>query len=177
MWTVWCVIIGIKHGFPCINVCQVPREMLKTEAELPCWFLHALSISIKILVSGHGRQCFIDSFNCKRDASTVLMEYCPESCIWKVKYLCINGTWNSLLIHGFSLVNTRLLKAFGTAFYAIFKHDVNVFPIERIKSGAVWKFVINHVTNARRAHFAPRWRRMLRRRALIFRGLPSNNMY
>ena len=26
-------IIGIKHGFPCINVCQVPREMLKTEAE------------------------------------------------------------------------------------------------------------------------------------------------
>ena len=25
--------IGIKHGFPCIKVCQVPREMLKTEAE------------------------------------------------------------------------------------------------------------------------------------------------
>ena len=25
--------IGIKHGFPCINVCQIPREMLKTEAE------------------------------------------------------------------------------------------------------------------------------------------------
>ena len=24
--------IGIKHVFPCINVCQVPREMLKTEA-------------------------------------------------------------------------------------------------------------------------------------------------
>ena len=24
--------IGIKHGFPCINVCQVPREVLKTEA-------------------------------------------------------------------------------------------------------------------------------------------------
>ena len=24
--------IGIKHGFPCINVCQVSREMLKTEA-------------------------------------------------------------------------------------------------------------------------------------------------
>ena len=23
--------IGLKHGFPCINVCQVPREMLKTE--------------------------------------------------------------------------------------------------------------------------------------------------
>ena len=27
------VNIGIKHGFPCINVCQVPREVLKTEAE------------------------------------------------------------------------------------------------------------------------------------------------
>ena len=24
--------IGIKHGFRCINVCQVPREMLKTDA-------------------------------------------------------------------------------------------------------------------------------------------------
>ena len=24
--------IGIKHGFSCINICQVPREMLKTEA-------------------------------------------------------------------------------------------------------------------------------------------------
>ena len=27
------VNIGIKHGFSCINVCQVPREVLKTEAE------------------------------------------------------------------------------------------------------------------------------------------------
>ena len=25
--------IGIKHSFSCINVCQVPREMLKTSAE------------------------------------------------------------------------------------------------------------------------------------------------
>ena len=25
--------IGIKHGFPCINICQVPWEVLKTEAE------------------------------------------------------------------------------------------------------------------------------------------------
>ena len=25
--------MGIKHVFLCINVCQVPREMLKTEAE------------------------------------------------------------------------------------------------------------------------------------------------
>ena len=25
--------IGIKHGFSCINVCQVPREVLKTEAD------------------------------------------------------------------------------------------------------------------------------------------------
>ena len=96
--------IGLIHGFPCFNVCQVPRKMLKNEAEgrgfqqllrdlasvnalennvwslllhkfnhnakknnkngralfstssqLPCWFLHALSISKKILVSGHGR--------------------------------------------------------------------------------------------------------------------------
>ena len=26
-------ITGIKHVFSCINVCQVPRELLKTEAE------------------------------------------------------------------------------------------------------------------------------------------------
>ena len=26
-------IIGIKHGFPCINICQIPREVLKTEVE------------------------------------------------------------------------------------------------------------------------------------------------
>ena len=25
--------IGIKHGFPCINICQVSREVLKTEVE------------------------------------------------------------------------------------------------------------------------------------------------
>ena len=28
-----CFNKGIKHGFPSINVCQVPREMLKTAAE------------------------------------------------------------------------------------------------------------------------------------------------
>ena len=26
-------IIGIKHGFLCINICQVPREVLNTEVE------------------------------------------------------------------------------------------------------------------------------------------------
>ena len=25
--------IGMKHGFSCIDVCQVPMEVLKTEAE------------------------------------------------------------------------------------------------------------------------------------------------
>ena len=25
-------IIGIKHGFVCINICNVPMEVLKTEA-------------------------------------------------------------------------------------------------------------------------------------------------
>ena len=28
----WPFSIGIKHGFRCINVCQIPREMLQTEA-------------------------------------------------------------------------------------------------------------------------------------------------
>ena len=26
-------LTGIKHGFLCINICQVPREVLKTEVE------------------------------------------------------------------------------------------------------------------------------------------------
>ena len=25
--------IGIKHGFPCINICQVPRKVLTSEVE------------------------------------------------------------------------------------------------------------------------------------------------
>ena len=29
----WKYNIGIKHGFPCIKICQVPREVLKTEVE------------------------------------------------------------------------------------------------------------------------------------------------
>ena len=31
--------IGIKHGFSCINICQVPWEVLKTKAE-GCGFQH-----------------------------------------------------------------------------------------------------------------------------------------
>ena len=97
-----CLIIGIKHGFSCINVCQARgrcwkprpkaevfnnsrgtkqtlmhwktmfdrcycinstttlknnkngRALFSTSSQLPWRFLHALSIIIKILVSGHG---------------------------------------------------------------------------------------------------------------------------
>ena len=31
-WTLYNFIIVIKHGFSCINIRQVPREVLKTEA-------------------------------------------------------------------------------------------------------------------------------------------------
>ena len=31
--TIQCMIIGIKHGFSCINIRQFPWEVLKTEAE------------------------------------------------------------------------------------------------------------------------------------------------
>ena len=31
-WSEACVNIGIENGFPCINIRQVPRELLKTEA-------------------------------------------------------------------------------------------------------------------------------------------------
>ena len=32
LYIVECIIIGIKHGFSCINIRQVPWEVLKTEA-------------------------------------------------------------------------------------------------------------------------------------------------
>ena len=34
--------IGIKHGFSCINILQVPREVLKTEAEAVLTSTHNL---------------------------------------------------------------------------------------------------------------------------------------
>ena len=37
--TVLLFIIGIRHGFSCINIRQVPREMLKSEAG-GCGFQH-----------------------------------------------------------------------------------------------------------------------------------------
>ena len=43
----------------------------------------------------------------------------PGTIILKAVFLCINSTRNSLLIHGFSPVNARLLIAYGTAFFAI----------------------------------------------------------
>ena len=83
---------------------------------LTCSFNVACSVIFSLYPNLHNSYVnyFIDSFNCKLDTASV--PYCPDSCIWKVKDLC---TWNSLLIHGFSLVNARLLMTFGTAFYAI----------------------------------------------------------
>ena len=65
--------IGIKHGFPCINLCQVPREMLKTGAEGP-------EGDVENEAEGRGFQ---------------------------------------QLARDLAKVNARLLKAFGTAFYAV----------------------------------------------------------
>lgn len=69
-------IMGIKHSFSCIDICQVTKGLLKTETEFnhnatkirktaghyfsvsspsPCRFQSALCISIKILVSCHGQ--------------------------------------------------------------------------------------------------------------------------
>ena len=43
----------------------------------------------------------------------------PRMLIRKTAKLCINSMWIVLLIHGFVLVKTWLLKACDTAFYAI----------------------------------------------------------
>ena len=39
MKRIFCLNIGIKHGFSCINIRQVSREVLKTEAR-GCGFQH-----------------------------------------------------------------------------------------------------------------------------------------
>ena len=116
----------LKSSFQAMVVCRDVFQPLAVFHKFKSFSLTFLfNVACSVIFSQYPNlhnsyvNCFIDSFNFKCDASSVLMEYCPEFCIWKVKYLCINGTWNSLLIHGFSLVNARLLKAFGTAFYAI----------------------------------------------------------
>ena len=43
----------------------------------------------------------------------------PRNLTRKVSYPFINSTWIALLIHGFCSVNTWLLKAYDTVFYAI----------------------------------------------------------
>ena len=134
--------IGIKHGFPCINVCQVldrcycinSTTLLKKQQKCPGTIFDLIAITLLIptrtshfyknprfrpwssiviffqpLAVFHKFKsfsltfsfnvacsvifpqypnlhnsyvnCFIDSFNCKHDASSVLLEYCPESCI------------------------------------------------------------------------------------------------
>ena len=40
----------------------------------------------------------------------------PGMIIFKVNFLCINGTRKPLLIHGFPPVNALLLTVYGTAF-------------------------------------------------------------
>ena len=55
-----------------------------------------------------------------------------------------------MLIHGFSLVNARLLKAFGTAFNAIITHNVSLSVIffrlhQRVQVGILRCTAIDHV--------------------------------
>ena len=116
----WDVLLYFQH-FMLIFVC--PKSVIITTLNyfLTFTFSVACSVIFSQYLNLHNSYVnrLIDSFNCKLDASSVLMEYCPESCIWKIKNLCFNGAWNSMSIYGFWLVNARLLKAFGTAFYAI----------------------------------------------------------
>ena len=51
----------------------------------------------------------------------------PYRIILKVNFLGINSTRKPLLIHGFSLVNIRLLTVYGTAFYAIMSEYILLY--------------------------------------------------
>ena len=97
-----------RHFFPAFSSIFASQNHLHYHFHSVSPVLSFISISESAY---HLHISFIDSFIFKLDASVVLMEYCPESCIRKVTDPCINGALNSLLMHGFSLINARLVMA------------------------------------------------------------------
>ena len=136
--------IGIKHGFSCINICQVPWEVLKTESQgtwrmlmhwktmfdcyycikiaTICYILHCI---LHYCVSPFHR-CRVNAIStyyaCSRAGQYTSRDgiiLWPGMSILKVAQPCINSAWIALLIHGFLPVNARLLITCNSAFYAV----------------------------------------------------------
>ena len=102
----WFPNIGIKHGFSCINIRQVPWEVLKTEAET---FATFCVISCTILF-----RPFTDVSRMKFPRTMLVLG--PER-TYLVRSRAL--TARELLIHCLSPVYARVLIKCGTAFYAI----------------------------------------------------------
>ena len=125
------MVIGIKHGFSCINIRQVPYELLKTEAEgrgfqhipgirrmLMHWktmFYYCIKTENICYISRYFLHYFVSPFH-RCLANAISMNYARSRA---VQYTSHNSAWIALLIHGFSPVNAWMLITCGTAFYAI----------------------------------------------------------
>ena len=125
--------IGIKDGFSCINIRQVPWEVLKTETEcsgfqhLPRDLANVNTLKNHVwslLLHKNWNICYISRYflhyfvspfhRCL--ANVISTDYAPSRA---GQYTSRNGSKSVLLIHGFSPVNARLLITCDTAFYAI----------------------------------------------------------
>ena len=79
--------IGIKHGFSCINVCQVPREVLKTDG--------FLSVNARLLIA-FGTAFYAITQITRTPIKKINASYTLEGTVLdnveKIKYLGINIT-------------------------------------------------------------------------------------
>ena len=97
---------GLKHDFPFINICKVPREALKTEGVARGF--RPTRWTLRMLMND---EIMFDRY------------YCINTSAPRYYWTCINENKNRVLIRDARGVNTRLLLMFATRHYA--KHVLN----------------------------------------------------
>ena len=140
--------IGIKHGFSCINIRQVPREVLKTEAEgtwrmLMHWknmFDRYYCIKTKNIcyISRYFLHYFVSPFH-RCLAKAICMDHARSSARQNTSR---NGSKSVAPVRAYWKLRSRALTArelielitCDTAFYAIIKcfKPASVYSTERI---------------------------------------------
>ena len=78
----WCInvniSIGIKHVFPCINICWVPREVLKTEGAAQ-GFQHPRRNPANVIA----RKSMFDSYYCIKVSKKSILERYFNVLFWR----------------------------------------------------------------------------------------------
>ena len=122
--------IGIKHGFSCINICQDPREVLKTEAavfntSLGTWrmFMHWKTMFDRYYWIKTETICYISRYflhyfvlpfhRCL--ANVISTDYAHSRA---GQYTSRNGSKSVVLVQSYWKLHNRALTAL-TAFYAV----------------------------------------------------------